>query len=318
MEAMSVWDVQAFPASFAQRFLRGVAATLPLIPCPSLGEAGLDLILPPGTLGLVGLDHGQLGILEARYGQRVAPSKGGGSSVRFWRAPAGCFHDWDGQRDDYVLDLHADDGELWLAGWHFLARLDWSNGPLADVWTSEQRPAEFLGVVENVLRLLTAFRMLEAGGVVLHSAGVCVEGQAHLFWGYSGAGKSTLSGQALAAGFTVISDDLNVILPRDGGFWVERVPFAGDLGQTADGAEPLPLGGLHRLQKADDNRLEALSPARALAGMAACAPFVNGNPDRGGALLDNLTAILDAVPVDTVYFSLQGGIWPLLRTFALE
>jgi len=294
------------PRGFGERFIDAWPTADPV----PWGEAVLSLALPPRPVRLLGLDERQRNWLGERYRFR-AGGAGAGPALRLWRVASEGFRQRGGERQEYSLDLYHDPEELWVAGWQFLARLPWSGEALAEIWTCETERGAFLGVVENVLRILTARRVLARGGVVIHSAGLQIDARAHLFWGYSGAGKSTLSRLALAAGHGVISDDLNVVLPGPGGFIVERVPFAGDLGQTDASTGPLPLGGLHRLLKATEDRREPLAPARALASLSACAPFVNVDPHRTEQLLDNLAVLLKATTVDSVYFSPTGNPWSL-------
>jgi hypothetical protein len=178
---------------------------------------------------------------------------------------------------------------------------------------------EFLGVVENHLRLVVAYHLLAMGGVLLHSSGlVHRESQgAHLFLGPSGAGKTTVARLGRERGLAVLSDDMNAVLPTgDGtGATVCRVPFAGDPTLTDPGISPedrLPLRTLARLRQGRASRLSTLEPAAALAALAACAPFVNRDPHRQVALLENLAALQRAVPPVELEFPKTGGFWPLL------
>ena len=47
-------------------------------------------------------------------------------------------------------------------------------------------------VLENFLRILMAYHVLDQGGVLLHSAGVLYQDRVYLFCGQSNAGKTTL------------------------------------------------------------------------------------------------------------------------------
>ena len=74
-----------------------------------------------------------------------------------------------------------------------------------------------------------------------------------MVFGRSGAGKSTSSRLALESGWEVLSDDMNALV-RDQGDWrVEKLPFAGDLGQTPSRSRLYPIAGLHWLQQAADH-----------------------------------------------------------------
>lgn len=297
------------PTAFADRFLRD-PGHFPDGENTPWGEHGLDLQLPASAVRISGLSAKQRDSLAARFAPRLARTAGA-LAIHLRRLPAERFWDQSRMGRYYDLDIQRDPDATRIAGLGFVARIV-ETGDVT-IWTYLEESARFLEVMENTLRILTAIRVLDQGGVMLHSAGIQLADGAHLFWGHSGAGKSTLSGLALAAGHPVISDDLNVILPGPAGFQVEPVPFAGDLGQTAQPRNPVPLRGLHRLQKAADNRREPLSTARALAGLLGCAPFVNTDPRRLECLQTRLCHLLAEIPTDMVYFSRNEHCWKLFR-----
>jgi hypothetical protein len=107
---------------------------------------------------------------------------------------------------------------------------------------------------------------------------------------------------AAASHRQVLSDDLNALLPAAGKVFVHKIPFAGDLGQTAELADPVPLAALCRLEKGPEIRLQALGRGVALAALLACSPCVNANPYWVDRAADNLAAIARAVPVSQLSF----------------
>jgi hypothetical protein len=93
-----------------------------------------------------------------------------------------------------------------------------------------------------------------------------------------------------------------------------RLPFTGDLGERSDGPASYPLAAVLRLVKGPEDHLRPVSPAAALAGLVAAAPFVNRDPWRREALLGILERLARSVPAYELEFSLHGGLWDILTT----
>jgi len=296
------------------------------------GAAASTLDLAGGPYRLEGLSPGQERVLRGRFGERVqeqGPEEGAEEGaeqeareetrVRVFRAAPSDFRSFDRTGWVTTVDRDYQPRAVRLAGWHFMARLDWRPRLAASLWTSLAEGVELQGVFENFLRVLVAYRLLARGGALVHSVGVVEKGRVVLFLGPSGVGKTTLGRLALAAGRPVLSDDMNAVLgaeeapsPR---FRVQRLPFAGDLGQSAV-REPEGswlLAGLHRLAQGREVRLEPLSPGRALAGLVACCPFVNADPHRREALETNLEELLETVPAGRLTFPEQGPFAAVAR-----
>lgn len=274
------------------------------------GAVSRRLDLAGGPYLLTGLSGGQQEVLDRRFRERMGEgvAEEPAVPVRIFRAAPSDFRSFDRAGREMTIDRAYDPRSVRLAGWHFMARLDWRPGLAGTVWTSLSEGVELQGVFENFLRVLVAYRLLETGGALVHSAGVVEEGRAHLFLGPSGAGKTTLARLARNAGRAVLSDDMNAVVTPSGsrGFRVDRLPFAGDLGQTAESGGNHPLAGLFRLEKGPEVRLEGLSAARALATLLACCPFVNADPHRREALEANLERVLASVAMGRLAFPRQG------------
>ena len=165
------------------------------------------------------------------------------------------------------------------------------------------QPPWFGGVIENLLRVLVAYDVLERGGVMLHSAAIVKDDQAAVVFGHSGAGKSTSSELALENGYAVISDDINIIEPAKDGWQVTPVPFSGTLTATSDIVQPVPLGGLFRLHKASHDQVRPCSTARAVSLLAGSTPFINQDTHRSECLVDILTRLCVEIPVQDLYFT---------------
>lgn len=213
---------------------------------------------------------------------------------------------------DYTFDRLYLKDQILLAGMNFLSRIIRGPDLSAWLWTAENRMNDFLFVFENVFRVLVAYRLLDLGGTILHSACVARNGRAYLMLGHSGAGKSTFSGMAQAAGWEVLSDDMNAVRTKDGRWVVEKLPFAGDLGQTPSRSNRYPLAGIFRLNKSTRNRLSPWSRGQAVAKALGCSPVVNDDPYRTDPLLSALEMMMASVPTRQLEFSLDGGALDLV------
>ncbi len=210
------------------------------------------------------------------------------------------------------MDLDADTDALRFASRGFFGRLDWRPALAASVWLPDGDGESWLGIFENALRLAAAYRLLERGGLLLHSAGVVAAGGAWVFVGRSGAGKSTLARTAAARGFEVLSDELNAIELRDGELVAERIPFSGDFGRDVRPRAMLPLAGLFALRQAPATRIEPLSSAAAAAELAACSPFVNADPARSERLLEVAGELARRARVRELGCTSDGSVWDTL------
>jgi hypothetical protein len=317
--------------SFGATFLRRPECFPAALEGEPWGEHELTLTLPGGPYRFTGLSAAQRQSALATFpGWAAAPdaagttgstgstgSAGAAVAVAVRRRAAGDFLPVDVRGWDYALDFDCQPAALRLAGLGLLGRLDWRPALAAALWTPVDGGELFPGVFENFFRVLVAYRLLDLGGVILHSAGVVKDGAAFLFLGRSGAGKTTVSRLSLARGAEVLSDDLNALCPdAAAGCLVHKLPFTGDLGERRGVRRPVPLAALLRLEQDTRDALLPLSRAETLACMLACAPFANVDPCRRERLEAALLALLAAAApaAYALRFSLGGGFWSILTT----
>ncbi len=316
------------------------------------GRSSLVVDFAGGPYGFSGLSEGQHRELSERFGELVLLNDQAASiltaaettPIRIFKAAPSELKEFDVRGWSYTFDRDYQDTAVRVAGLQFMARIDFDGhrrgtapGPhqptgngigkiRAALWTPLDEGPVFLAQVENFFRLLVAYRLLELGGVLFHSAGVVSDQRGFLFMGHSGAGKTTISRCSLATGRQVLSDDMNALCPLGsdpgsgsdpGAPAVEKLPFAGDLGRTPTARQRYPLAGLYRLKKGAD----AIRPVRrsqAVAFLIGCAPFVNADPHRLDRLTDNLLHLLDGFPMSELTFSIEGDFWRLLEADAAE
>ena len=274
------------------------------------GDREVVLDLPGGPYRFFGLNADQEAGVLGRFGELRTTAASAVETPVFRASPAD-FLEIDVRGWEYGLDLDAGPDSLRIAGLDLLGRLDWRPGIAGALWTSVGGGDRFPGIFENFCRILVAYRLHELGGAVIHGAGLVADGEGFLFAGPSGAGKSTTSRMGLERGLTVLSDDLNALLPgEDGRVQLAGLPFTGDL-ERGDGSV-VPLRGLYRLEKDPEDSLRPLSRAETLALLLACSPFLNADPHRRGDLLSTLLALAERMPAWELRFSLRGGMWDIL------
>ncbi|HYG61389.1 MAG TPA: hypothetical protein VEL74_02305 [Thermoanaerobaculia bacterium] len=291
------------------------------------GERELVIDLPGGPYLFTGLNAGQEAHVRRRFGSFCGLGAGSPPAVetRFFRAAEADFREIDTRGWEYGLDLDFGLAAVRVAGLRLMARLDWRPGLAAAVWTPDAGGEAFAGIFENAFRALVSYRLLESGGVVLHGAALARRqegGGAFLFLGRSGAGKSTVSRLGMERGLTVLSDDLNALLPGElpgaavatvaAATAVVKLPFTGDVGEPGAPSPPHPLRALFRLEKSAEEAVSPLSRAEVVGCLLACSPFLNTDPYRRETLVSILSALVPrSLPAYALRFSLTGRFWEL-------
>jgi len=254
------------------------------------GDHRLVINVAGGPYLFTGMSEDQFEIARRRFHSFTAepiPSSTPLPTIRFLRAPVSCFVYPDLVGEEYPLSTRSDEQRVVVDGYRFAAEISISPKTEGRVWTAVATGDEFLSVFENPFRATVAYRLLDTGGVLLHSAAVVDNGRVFVFYGRSGSGKSTLSHLAAASGRTVLSDDLNTLTTDRGATFARAVPFAGDIRGAAP-SENLPIHALLRLEKGKDIGARRTSPAVSMASLIACSPFVNADGFRSRILEKNL------------------------------
>ncbi len=159
-----------------------------------------------------------------------------------------------------------------------------------------------------------AWRAPSRGTLVLHAAGIVLDGRAFVLAGAEGAGKTTFARVAAEAGAGVLGDDLVVVRAAEGAVEAVGSPLRSKpWNSTGRGAWPLAA-----LLLPEHGTPAALRPASAMAARArvvASLPFVAEAMDRCPGLDAALDAIV-RVPARLLRFAPDPGFLPLLRGLA--
>lgn len=274
----------------------------------SWGNHSLLMRLPTGTIRFTGLSAHQASTLLDTY-------------ARFISTDAACADAGDVVCATHPLaaELTIDPEDLAVAGLYtplklrragifevtginFKAQIpvDSSTHEQAALGVVRENDLTLANVIENFLRILSAHRALAQGGLALHSAGLVFDRHAWVFVGRSGVGKTTLTTKAHHAGATVLSDDVNLLLPKRDGYHAYAVPFTGEFGRTLDPAmakDSYPVAGIVLLEQGERLAAHRVTRAAATARLMVGSPFVNTDEEETDRLLDNLECLATTLPV---------------------
>ncbi len=211
-------------------------------------------------------------------------------------------------RDSALLDTGMAfwDGRLVFTAPGYTGYVDVARGQ-GELALSSVQPVED---ADYFLRCAFALLAFEAGGLLLHAAGLVRHDHAYLFLGHSGSGKTTVA--RLSSSALVLNDDLTLLRPAEGQWWAYATPFGKPSSPPVSVAERAPLRTLLGLVQDREVRLEKPGPALALAEMVGNAPVVSADPGRAQALLARCQQILQAMPYYRLHFLPDDSFWRVL------
>lgn len=183
------------------------------------------------------------------------------------------------------------------------------------------REANVGGALDRVLAY-TCMQALprEHDGLLLHAAGIAIDGEGHVFTGPSGAGKSTVAG--LAAGRGEVLVDENVIL-RFGAqgpelfstpFWGQSTPP--ELIRRVN--RRVPLAAIYLLIQAPAFALSRLSPPEAALALLTTEKVATERTESAGAWLAMAERLIAQVPIYRLAFCPTVELWDFLGSLGQE
>ncbi|UCF68788.1 MAG: hypothetical protein JSV80_05730 [Acidobacteriota bacterium] len=194
----------------------------------------------------------------------------------------------------------------WQDGWVDLAR------GIGEVKLTERRYLPFRMSLENFLRVASQLLLVERQAFLMHSAGVLDNERCYLMFGPSGAGKSTAT--ANSAPRPALSDDMVLVDVSGDVPLAHAVPFFGAYPPLQRQRGAWPIAAALRLRQHQSERLERLSPARAVATVSASVPFVHELGIPSERLTRLVARLCGAVPAYELYLTKSARFWELIET----
>jgi hypothetical protein len=150
------------------------------------------------------------------------------------------------------------------------------------------------------------------GDLVLHAAGVAIDGRGYCFIGSSGAGKSTLAATlSKITSVTVLGEDQIILRFLGGQFWMFGTPWHIDLNMCS----PLgvPVEKFFFLDRFANQPLESITPIDGITRILQTAFFPYYRSDAVGPILDRLKILAQIVPFYILAYRFGADIYELIR-----
>ncbi len=164
-------------------------------------------------------------------------------------------------------------------------------------------------------QLLLVHHLAGRAGLLLHAAGAAFGGAALVFPGKSRAGKSTLSRQLQSdQRIELLSDDRIIVRNIDGAFQAFGTPWPGDAGIAKNSSAP--LRSLLFLNHSAENRIEPISPQKALENLLPVTSIPWYEKHLLSEVLDTCEELLNRIPGYNLYFRPDSSVVDLIHDFA--
>ena len=139
------------------------------------------------------------------------------------------------------------------------------------------------------------------GDLILHAAGVKVNGAGYAFVGHSGAGKSTLAALlAQIPNVTLLGEDQVVVRKQAKDFWIYGTPWHYSSSRCAP--EGAPLKALFFLDGKGENTLQSIAPMEGVSRLLQTAFVPYYQPQFVQLILANLADLAQQTPLRTFNF----------------
>jgi hypothetical protein len=171
----------------------------------------------------------------------------------------------------------------------------------------------------GMLRGIAAAVVHREGGLMLHAAGVELEGRAVLFLGPSGAGKSTAA--RLSHGARCFAYDHVAVVPGSQGFIAWGLPGGTPARAPLASSVAYPLGALLRVRKSGDAHhpsVHRLCGAQALFALRESVEWADLTPGGEDVYLHAVTQLSTQIPVGAIETVLDRPHGSLLRALLRE
>lgn len=194
-------------------------------------------------------------------------------------------------------DLATADGRIWTDGWG--ENYTW-------------------GTTRLLFLPLWAMLLKTTGRFTIHAAGVAHDGRALLFPVRSGGGKSTLTMNLVRAGYELLSDDTQFLIPTNG--TIRIAPFTEPIALRKGSLEffpeldTIPMGEGHRVRVDPEREGMSLVTEPVAPGVIAF-PMITGERESSAERVSNAEA-LQRLIVSSFFFTDQAVLDEHLRTLS--
>ncbi len=149
------------------------------------------------------------------------------------------------------------------------------------------------------------------GDLILHAAGVSLNGQGYCFIGEAGKGKSTLA-SALAKNepVTVLGEDQVILRYLEGQFWIFGTPWHERIEMCSP--RGIPLKKVFFLDREMEQETKPVSPSEGLTSILQTAFVPYYLPDKVQMIMERLALLGEVIPFFRLKYKLGSDILPLI------
>jgi hypothetical protein len=163
-------------------------------------------------------------------------------------------------------------------------------------------------------QILIMHKLSRGTGLLVHAAGIDINGKGLVFPGKSGAGKSTLSRQLIQKyGFKLFSDDRMIIRRVDRNYFTYGTPWPGELGVAQN--KGTPLDAVLFINHGTTNRIDRIKPNDALKNIFPMASIPWYNKELIAQTVSFLEEFFKNIPAYNLYFKPHKQIADDLENF---
>lgn len=153
--------------------------------------------------------------------------------------------------------------------------------------------------IENFLRVYSSIILPNYDSILFHSSAVLTKKGAFVFFGNSGAGKSTIANIFRSENFKVLSDDLNILILKNG-LQIASSPFLSEIDCAEEGT--FPVKKIFYLKKDKENFIEKISPIQQKAYFFASIPVLNYIKFYHNEIFLKISEIINYNEVEVLHF----------------
>ncbi|MCX7829547.1 MAG: hypothetical protein N2445_00600 [Acidobacteria bacterium] len=164
--------------------------------------------------------------------------------------------------------------------------------------------------IENYLMRVFNIMAIEAGGFFIHACGVVKDQKAYLFYGPSGSGKSAVA--SLSPDLGVLSDDMILIIPKEGDYLASSTPFWGSMSRALRTKGIFSIKGCFHLVKSTETELKKIENIKAMTTLFSSSLFGAFNSKRSSKLFDNIKDFVKHKEVKELALPLKPVFWDLI------
>lgn len=189
-----------------------------------------------------------------------------------FKSPINNFNYLIGNPAIYNITFKENKNKLIFYAYNFASILNLKKTSACILALGQEKNEIIANEIENFLRVYSSIILLNYDSILFHSSAVLTKKGAFVFFGNSGAGKSTIANIFKSENFKVLSDDLNILILKNG-LQITSSPFLSEIDQAEEGI--FPVRKIFYLKKDKENFIEKIPPLQQNAYLFGSIPVLN-------------------------------------------